>query len=475
MADGVRLGIAMAPILVVVVLLILRVRSLRAGVIGLGVAVAGALVGFPMNGTEIWAATAQMAPTVILVAAILLGGVGLAEAMTHGGAQDRIATWLGAEESGADSLVTLLMLVYGVTPFMESVTGFGLGAVIAAPLLIRLGLTPVKAVISALLGLVLVPWGSLGPGILISAQLGGQDLHDLGAWTAVLTLPVLIVSMAALLALTIGRPSPRQFTLAAAVVLFQWGVLTAVNGAVSTPLGGVLTGAAVIAALLALTRIRSGPLPPVDRSLITAVTPYGVLVLGILATTALTSVTDGRAPDWIASPAVWLIIAAITAVATLELPTNARWGVVRRALARWIPIAGTALVFMVMGIVMAVTGMAEHLAVTAAAAGYGFIATIPAIGALGGYLTGSNTGSAAMFSAATTTAAANLGANPLIALAGQNVAGSFAIIASPPRIALAVGVTLPSGQRLPRSATTQLFLAVTASVIVLGAAVLVLA
>jgi len=180
MGDGVRFGIALAPILVVIVLLIFRVRSLPAGVIGLGVAVAGALVGFPMNGTETWAATAQMAPTVILVAAILLGGVGLAEAMTHGGAQDRIATWLGAEESGADSLVTLLMLVYGVTPFMESVTGFGLGAVIAAPLVIRLGLTPVKAVVSALLGLVLVPWGSLGPGILISAQLGGQDYHDLG-------------------------------------------------------------------------------------------------------------------------------------------------------------------------------------------------------------------------------------------------------------------------------------------------------
>jgi len=291
----------------------------------------------------------------------------------------------------------------------------------------------------------------------------------------VLTLPVLIVSMTALLALTIGRPSLRQLALAAAVVLCQWGVLIAVNVVVGTPLGGVLAGAAVIAALLAMTRIRSGPLPPVDRSLITALTPYGVLVVGILATTALTSLTDGRIPEWTASPAVWLVIAAITAIATLELPTNARWGVVRRALARWVPIAGTALVFMVMGIVMAVTGMAEHLAVTAAAAGYGFIATIPAIGALGGYLTGSNTGSAAMFSTATTTAASNLGANPLIALAGQNVAGSFAIIASPPRIALAVGVTLPPGQQLPRSATTRLLLAVAVSAVLLGAAVLALA
>lgn len=76
----------------------------------------------------------------------------------------------------------------------------------------------------------------------------------------------------------------------------------------------------------------------------------------------------------------------------------------------------------------------------------------PDAGVFGGYLTGSNTGAAAMYSGATTTAAAHLGADPLIAVAGQNVAGSFAIIASPPRIALAVGVALGAGEQLPGSA-----------------------
>ncbi|WP_406729958.1 L-lactate permease [Streptomyces sp. GD-15H] len=182
-----------------------------------------------------------------------------------------------------------------------------------------------------------------------------------------------------------------------------------------------------------------------------------------------------HAIEWAASPALWLVIAAAVAVATAGLPAADQWRLVRHGLRRWVPIAGNALVFIALGIVMAATGMAEHLATTAEHSGYGFVAAIPAMGALGGYLTGSNTGAAAMFSPATTTAATGLGANPLIALAGQNVAGSFAIIASPPRIALAAGVALAPGERLPRAMSAILLGAVAATALILGVIVLSLA
>ena len=67
------------------------------------------------------------------------------------------------------------------------------------PLLVRIGLTPVRAVVAGLLGLVLVPWGSLGPGTLVAAQLGGEDVTELGYRSAVLSLPVLVVSMVTVL------------------------------------------------------------------------------------------------------------------------------------------------------------------------------------------------------------------------------------------------------------------------------------
>src|SRR5690606_10297604 len=103
------------------------------------------------------------------------------------------------------------------------------------------------------------------------------------------------------------------------------------------------------------------------------------------------------------------------------------------------------------------------------------LALIPAFGALGGYLTGSNTGAAAMFSAATTGAATGLGADGLVALAGQNVAGSYAIIVSPPRVALAAGVVLSGQTRLPGGATRILVGAVLAATALLCVVVPVLA
>lgn len=137
-------------------------------------------------------------------------------------------------------------------------------------------------------------------------------------------------------------------------------------------------------------------------------------------------------------------------------------------------VAATAIVFLLIGIVMATVGMAAHLAELATGFGTPSLALIPAVGALGGYLTGTNTGSAAMFSSATTGATAALGADSLVTLAGQNVAGSFAIIVSPPRVALAVGVVMTQA-RLPGSATRTLASAVLIATVILGATTFVLA
>lgn len=473
---------AAAPIVVVLALLVLRVPSLWAGVAGLATALIGAAVAFPVSGAQAADAVDSLGPLVAEVAIILLGGVGLAESMARSGAQDRIAAWLSAAGSGADRTVMLLLLVYGMTPFMESVTGFGLGVVITAPLLIRLGLSPVKAVVTGLLGLVTVPWGSLGPGTLVAAQLGGVGFTELGVWSAWLTPLVLVVSVVAVLWLNVGRPTPRQVALAAAVIVVQTLALVAANALLGPPLAGVVGGAAVIVLLLVLTRLQHGSLPPVDRLLGLALVPYAVLAAGILSATALLTLVAALMPTgttdalgWLTSPGVWAVVAALVAAMTAPIAGAERLALLRAALRRWVPIAGNAIVFLLLGIVLATAGMASHLAETAAQAGGGFIAAIPLLGALGGYLTGSNTGAAAMLSTATANSAAGLGASPLVALAGQNVAGSFAIIASPPRIALAVGVALPPGQRLPRRMLAVLLAAVVSASLVLGAVVLLLA
>lgn len=477
MNDLLLTGAAIAPVIVVLALLALRVPSLHAGTAGLISAVVVAATVHRPDDDEISTAVAQLGPTVLEVVLILLGGVTLATALSATGARDRIAGWLEEIGSGADRVPAILLLVFGLTPFMESVTGFGLGVVITAPLLVRMGLTPVKAVTSGLLGLVLVPWGSLGPGTLVAAELGGQDFDALGFWSALLSLPVLVVSMTAVLVVVVGSfPSPRLVALCAAVVATQWGALVAANALVGTPPAGIIASAAVIALLLAVARLRHGPLPTVTRDLVWAVSPFGVLLCGILGTTAVLAAA-GTPPGaaWVTSPALWVIVAALVAVRVYPTADRGTRGLLGTALITWATVAANALVFMLIGIVMATAGMAALLADLATGFGAVSLALIPAVGALGGYLTGTNTGAAAMFSGATAGAATGLGADSLVALAGQNVAGSFSIIVSPPRVALAVGVVMAGHTRLPGRATGILATAVLTATILLGGVVLVLA
>ena len=478
MSDLVQTGAAAAPVAVVLALLALRVPSLVAGTAGLlGAIIAAALV-FRPDDDEITAAVTQLGPTVLEVALILLGGVLLATALSATGSREHIAGWLERISSGGDRVPAILLLVFGLTPFMESVTGFGLGVVITAPLLVRMGLTPVKAVVVGLLGLVLVPWGSLGPGTLVAAELGGQDFDELGLWSALLTLPVLVVSMTVVLVVVTARPTARHVGLGAVVVVTQWAALVASSSLFGTPPSGLIAAVAVIVLLVAFARVRHGALPAITRSLAHTLVPFAVLLIGLLGTSAAVSLAGAPSgTDWLISPALWVNIAALVAIRVYLTPDTVASAarLIRTALRTWVPVAGNAIVFMTIGIVMATAGMAAHLADLATGFGAASLALIPAVGALGGYLTGSNTGSAAMFSTATTGAAAGLGADTLVTLAGQNVAGSYSIIVSPPRVALAVGVVMAGRTRLPGAATRTLTVAVLTATAALCALVAVLA
>ncbi|WP_348542374.1 L-lactate permease [Dietzia kunjamensis] len=147
MSELVPTGVAVAPVVVVLALLAFRVPSLVAGTAGLVAALAGAVTVFRPDDDEVATAAVQLGPTVLEVALILLGGVLLATALSATGSRDHIAGWLERIGSGGDRVPAILLLVFGLTPFMESVTGFGLGVVITAPLLVRMGLPPVKAVV----------------------------------------------------------------------------------------------------------------------------------------------------------------------------------------------------------------------------------------------------------------------------------------------------------------------------------------
>jgi lactate permease len=90
---------------------------------------------------------------------------------------------------------------------------------------------------------------------------------------------------------------------------------------------------------------------------------------------------------------------------------------------------------------MATSGMI-HILSNFAAYSFGayFIYLSPFIGAVGGFLTGSNTASNTMFIKLQTQTAAEIGSTPLLAACTQNVSSSMITMINPSRVTLSTSV-----------------------------------
>lgn len=90
------------------------------------------------------------------------------------------------------------------------------------------------------------------------------------------------------------------------------------------------------------------------------------------------------------------------------------------------------------GILMAASGMAAYLARTLAGTGTAYLAAAPFVGAMGGFITGSNSGANAMFAATQAEIARSLGVDVLWFMAVHNVAAAFLLMGSPGKIEMAI-------------------------------------
>lgn len=429
-----------APILLVCGLLAVRVRAIPAALVAVFAAFIVSIVWFPIDQITAIDTAQTLGPLLVEVVLIILGGVLLAEVLTASGAQATIAHWLTDACRGRGRLVLLITL--GVTPFAESVTGFGLGVIVSIPLLRHIGMSRVKSAVVALLGLVLVPWGSLAPGTLIAAQLGGVDFVGVGVWSAIFTLPVLLIATPVILVIAVGKTAAvRSIPDALVAVAVLWSTLIAANMLLGPPLAGVAASVATILALLLVARLVERNRLRVDRNLGRALLPYGVLVLGLLTTSLLDRMLQlGVTGRILSSPALWLLVTGALAFPLLRVHRALAPTLFLSSARRGIPVAFTTTLFLLLGGLMAASGTSVYLAQAASQLGPIYLLFIPLVGAIGGYVTGSNSGASAMFSASTAQAALTIGADPLTAVAAQNVGASAALMASPPRVALAISV-----------------------------------
>ena len=170
------------PILALVVSLLPGISDLRAAWLGLAATLLAVVLAFPVASSSIWPAVVRWTPIVLEVLLIIGGGLWMSQVLQHSGAQADLARWI--RDRAGPGIGTVLLIVHGITPFAESMTGFGIGITIGIPLLAHAGLPPRKVALIGLLGLSTVPWGSMGPGTLIGANMAGLSFYDLGMGSA---------------------------------------------------------------------------------------------------------------------------------------------------------------------------------------------------------------------------------------------------------------------------------------------------
>lgn len=421
---------SLLPFASIFVLLLFRVSTFRTALAGLIAIIVSILWKFPISEHMLIMAISQWWSVILEVLLILLGGLWLNQILEITRAHQKIAELISARTGSG--LTSVLLVTHGIAPFAESVTGFGVGALIAIPLLKHLGHCPRNAAVLGLLGLVTVPWGSMGPGTLIAAEMAGMDFNELGALSAALSIIPFVVT--GCIAATITGAGRWGFVTAIVVALILAVSILLINLTLATPPAGAV-GALVSIAVQLICFGKKTTTENITRWLL----PYMILLSGVLTINICQRLFPSASFKFLGSPALWLFMACAAALFLFK-DKQLFDATVVPAVKSWCIVGPTTGIFVVVGVLLSLSGIAQYLATGFTDLGtyYGLVA--PILGGVAGAITGSNSGASAML-AGTQSAAAQLTGTPHhLTIAAHNVATSLATMANPARVELAANI-----------------------------------
>ncbi|WP_087924744.1 L-lactate permease [Streptomyces albireticuli] len=344
---------------------------------------------------------------VLNAAAVMLPGVYLSQVLTRREVHRSLQEWVrGLPLPGP---ATIALVVAGIAPTVEALTGFGVSLLVTVPVLLALAPAP-TALRQAMLGMNIMPWGTLGLATVIGAGLTGRGTAAMGTATAVTS--CLVFPLVTVWAALLTRPKHRFRTAvmaAGAGAALSLGLLAFNRAGVVQP-AGVLAGLSTTAAGLVLCTVRrsrsgggTGPgeapagrlLPPAS-----VLRAYGLVLGGIAVTRAVKALgvpplelhAGNASFALLSSPCLPLLAAALVLDRGRPNGPDARAALVRvgRPL---LALTG----FVALGRLMADSGMIGELGSAVAGSPALVIALVaPALGMLSGFITGSNVGGNAL-------------------------------------------------------------------------------
>jgi len=469
--------VAFLPILAILVLMLrFRWGGAKAGAVGWLVALLVAALRFGAGWQVLAYAQLKGLLLTLFVVYIIWGALLFFRVTDEAGAVEVIGK--GLPRLTPDRGLQALLLGWVFSAFLQGMGGFGVPVAVVAPLLIGLGFPPVAAIVIPSVG---HPWavafGSLGSSFFALMAATGLSGEELAPWSAILLGLSCLACGAATLWAAGGRRTLRaglvpMLVIGLAMALTQFLVVT--NGMWS--IGAMMAGLVGLAVGVIWARWRAGkhasPSPrcgegpgeglrmPIGWALF----PYALLVAIVLValippikellgqavirvqfpelTTArgwVTPAKTGRTINIFGHAGALLAYASLITYLLYRRLGHYEDGAVRR-IARSVAkkamrsTLGTA-AMVGMAVTMEHAGMTHLLASgIARAAGQAFPFAAPFIGALGAFMTGSNTNSNVVFGELQQSVATLIGVSPLIILAAQTAGAAIGSAFAPAKI-----------------------------------------
>jgi lactate permease len=479
--------VAIAPIIMIFLCLFLfKQTSLRASLISYGVCV-GIVLCIPMfqiQLIEAMHATVKGALICFIVGYVLFFGIFLFHLMNKMGYIEQVGDFIRSVTH--DRVLQVLLMCFGIVPLIESVSGFGIGFMVAAPIFLSLGYKPIHAILLSFIGLLASAWGALATGTIIGSQLIPISLVDMGVRTMVLSTPIFAYFVLISLYIIGGWRTVRErWQVGASFFLVFSSMLFVSNKYVSVELAGVLTSIVTITFGWLVTRVKASKQHVYsehaatiekETSILKIASPYIFLTVCLLVSRLVEPVQQTLQAhivldlpfyeyklELLYSPGFWLGVTCLFTILFFRIPSSVVRESFSATVKQWIPFAITTTMFIAISELMGAAGM-HRLLVQAAGDSFGqmFLLIAPFIGAIGGFLTGSNAGSNAMFIKLQMQTAQHVGLSWQAVTAAQNASSAISTVACPARITL--GATLcniPSQENeLLKKATLMIFGAV---------------
>ncbi len=472
--------LAAAP-LVLIWVLMLRYRwsAARSGLAGYGLTLLLAWGGFGLGPRGMLVAHGKALLLSLDVLLIIWAAYAFYRVVDEAGAITDLAE--GLTRVTADRTMQALLLGWAFASFLQSMGGFGVPVAVVAPLLVRLGFSPLEAVVIPAVGHGwAVSFGSLATAFRALESASGWPGASTAPWAAgLLGVAALGTGLAVAHAAGGGdalrRLASRALLMAGVMALVQWALARAGLWTVAA-LGGSLAGG-LVGWLVAPRRARRATTATRSRPLAEAAVGYGLLVAVVLIVQFVPAVhaalsglrlgahfpavqtrrgfvtpaQAGRTIVLLRHTGARLAYAALLAGAFYAwrgryTPDTAK-RVLRATVRGTRKATGGIVTMMALAVIMQHAGMTEALARgLAALAGSAYLWVAPWLGALGAFMTGSNTNANVLFGLLQRRTAELLGLEVPLVLAAQTAGAAVGSVLAPAKVIVGASTTRMTGR-----------------------------